>query len=338
MAKNIKALKRGMQFFSVVLMLLAFVGSIQAAETINLKLSYPVPSTGMIGQAYEYFATAVKEESQGQVVVQTYPSASLVSDREALDAVRKGNVDIAHNMVAYSTQTIKELTPLEVPGAYLASNYSLIHEKVDPIVQKIYAKYGVRFLGSYNPGTLTFDAAKKVKKVIKSPDDMKGLSIRSYGKWPSEAIMGWGGTPTTVPLGDVTVALDRGTISVIMTGWIIADSFKIHEQAPYITFLDIATPYQGLIMSEKAWSQLNDQQKEAVGRAVKRWQSYAEQILNESLEKYKQTLKNAGGTGYFLSKEENSAFLKVVDPIMEKVKQISGPGGEELIRVLADLR
>ena len=338
MAKNIQALKKGTQLFFVVLMLVVFVGNAQAAETIKLKLSYPVPATGVVGKGYEYFAKAVKEESGGQVVVQTYPSASLVTDREALDAVRKGNVDIAHNMVAYATQTIKEFNPLVVPGCYLASKYNLVHQKLDPLAQKIYAQYDVRFLGSFFPGTMTFNAAKKVKKVIKTPADMKGLTIRSYGKWLSMAIMKWGGTPATVPLGDMAVALDRGTISVIFTAWMIADSVKLHEQAPYISYLDVCGPYQGLMMSEKAWGRLNGQQKEAVERAVKKWQNQVKMILQESFKKYEQTIKNAGTTTYTLSKEENSAFLKVVDPLMEEVKKVSGPGGAEVIQVLSGLR
>jgi len=335
MAANFKILKKVAQVLSIALLALAFVGNSWAAEKINLKLSYPVPSKGMVGKNYEYFAKAVQEESQGQITIQTYPAASLISDRESLDAVREGNVDICHNMVAYATPTIKELTALEVPGAYLASDYGPIIEKIDPIVKKIYAKYGVRFLGSFGAGTLTWNATKKM---IKVPEDLKGLAIRSYGKWLSEAVIAWGGTPTTVGLGDVPVALQRGTISALITAWFIGDSFKLQEQAPYISFLEMATPYQGLIMSEKAWARLDDQQKAAVDRAVKKWQNEAKNNLAASLANYKETLKKSGSNTYYLTKEENRAWLKVVDPMMEEVKKISGPEGQELIEALATLR
>jgi TRAP-type C4-dicarboxylate transport system substrate-binding protein len=341
MAREKQIFKKGMGFFFVVLMLFGVgvtIPTAQAAQPVTLKLSYPVPPSGLAGLTYEYFAKTVKEESQGQVVIQTYPSATLVADPEVLDAVRKGNVDIAHCMVSYISPTVKELTPLDVTGSYLASNYPKVQEKADPVAQKIYTKYNVHFLGSSNSGTLAFGAAKKVGKVIKTPADLKGLPIRSFGRWVAEAIKAWGAAPVTVPLGDVPVALERGTIAVTIAGWHIFDSTKVHEQAPYITFIDFPNPYQGMIMSEKAWGSLSNPQKEAVQRAVKKWQSYSDQMVNETLAKYKQTLKNAGATTYVLSAVENAAFSKVVDSVMEQAKPVAGPGGEELFKILAEMR
>jgi TRAP-type C4-dicarboxylate transport system substrate-binding protein len=338
MRRNRGIMGKGMAAIFFAILVLGSVGVVEAAQPITLKLSYPVPPTGLAGLTYEYFAKTVKEESQGQVAIQTYPSATLVTDQEALDAVRKGNVDIAHCMVSYISPTIKELTPIDVNGSYVASNYPKVQEKADPVVQKIYAKYNVRFLGSSNSGTLAFAAAKKVGKVIKTPADMKGLPIRSFGRWIAEIIKAWGAAPTTIPLGDVPVALERGTIAVTIAGWHIFDSTKVHEQAPYITFVDFPNPYQGMIMSEKAWSSLSDPQKAAVQRSVKKWQGYADQMVDETLVKYKQTLKNAGATTYVLTQAENAAFLKVVDSVMEQAKPVAGPGGEELFNVLAEIR
>jgi TRAP-type C4-dicarboxylate transport system substrate-binding protein len=71
---------------------------------------------------------------------------------------------------------------------------------------------------------------------------------------------------------------------------------------------------------------------------VKKWQSYSDQMVNETLAKYKQTLKNAGATTYVLSAVENAAFSKVVDSVMEQAKPVAGPGGEELFKILAEMR
>jgi TRAP-type C4-dicarboxylate transport system substrate-binding protein len=329
---------KGMAAIFIAMLLLGSAGTVEAAQPITLKLSYPVPPTGLAGLTYEYFAKTVREESQGQVVIQTYPSATLVKDQEVLDAVRKGNVDIAHFMVAYVSPTVKELTPLEVTGSYRASNYPKVQLKADPVVQKIYAKYNVHFLGSSNSGTLAFAATKKAGKVIKIPADLKGLPIRSFGRWISEAIKAWGASPTTIPIGDVPVALERGTIAVTIAGWHIFDSTKVHEQAPYISFIDFPNPYQGLIMSEKAWSSLSDPQKAAVQRSVKKWQTYSDQMVDETLVKYKETLKKAGATTHVMTEAENAAFMKVVGGVMEEAKQVAGPGGEELFKILAEIR
>lgn len=309
----------------------------QTKDAVLLKLSYPQPSTGHQGQVYEFFAKAVKEESKGQVEIQTFPAGALVSDPEILDAVLKGNVDIGHFMVAYVTPTIKELTPLEIPGAYSGSKFSELVKATDPIVGKIFEKYGIKFLGCIPVGTMSFGATKSVGKPIKAPADMKGLMIRTPGKWGGEAIKMWGGQPVTVPLGDLPIALERNTINVVYTGWIINDAYKLYEGAPYITFTELQEMYQGLIMSDKAWKKLNAEQQDAVMRAVKKMQDYAEKTLSERKQNFEKRLKDAGVMVYYLTDAENAAFRKVTDPLMEQIKAVSGAEGENLIQALKSL-
>lgn len=306
------------------------------AKQILLKLSQPTPPTGFYGEGYFYFAKAVEEETKGQVKVQVYPSASLVSDTEAFDAIRNGTIDIAHFAAPWLTPTAKELTPFEIPGAFIGEKHKELDAATHGLLDKIFAKYGAKYIGPGYPETAAFGAGKKL--VVKSPADFKGKSIRTPGKWGGEAIKMWGGNPVSITLGDLPVALQRGTIDVVYTSWIVIDAFKLYEPAPNISFTAIQNVLTGLMMSEKAWKGLNAEQQQAVMRAEARWMDFIGNNYKDLRTKFEAKLKKSGGSFYHLTDEENAAFKKVAKPLLEQVKAVSGPDGEALMKAFETIK
>ncbi len=305
-----------------------------AKGQLLLRLSYPVPSTSIDGVAYEFFAKTVEQESKGRMKIRTYPAASLVSDVEILDTVIKGNVDIGHFMIAFITPSIKEMTPFEIPGAYIGGPKTKAGEAIEPIVDKIFTKYGVKYLGALPVGTVSFAASKKVKKLIRTPADLKGLKVRSPGKWGGEAIKIWGGSPVTIALGDIPIALSLGTVDAAYTSWNVIGPLKIYEPAPYVTITDMeGGAIGGLIMNLKVWSKLNKEQQDVLASASAKWHEKRLELGAEFRKKLEDDVKKAGGEVHYLTKEESAAFKKATGPLIEEVKKISGPEGLELIQI-----
>jgi C4-dicarboxylate-binding protein DctP len=309
----------------------------EATKPILLKLSQPTPATGFYGEGYAYFAKAVEEETKGQVKVQVYPSASLVSDPEALDAVQAGNVDFAHFMVATVSPTMKAITPMEIPGAYPGEKYKELDAATSPLLEKIFAKYGVKFICPGYPETAAFGTGKKMPP-LNSPDDLKGKAVRAAGKWLGEAMKMWGGSAVTIPLGDLAVALQRGTVDVVYTSWIVIDSFKLFESAPNITFTSLQNVLTGMMMSEKAWKGLSAEQQQAVMRAKKRYMDFIDGKYKNLRTQFEEKLKKSGGTVTILTDAQNEAFKKVRQPLFEQVKGIAGPDGLELMKALDTIK
>jgi TRAP-type C4-dicarboxylate transport system substrate-binding protein len=301
-----------------------------AAKQIVLKLSQPTPPTGFYGEGYAYFAKAVEEETKGQVKVQVYPSASLVADTESFDAVRKGTIDIGHFASPWLSPTAKELTPFEIPGAFPGEKHKELDAATRPLLDKIFAKYGVKYIGVGYPETVAFAATKKI--MVKSPADLKGKAVRTAGKWGGEAIKMWGGSPVAITLGDLAVALQRGTVDVVYTSWIVIDSFKLYESAPNITFTSIQNILTGMIMSERASKLLDAEQHQAVMRAEKKWRDFIDNNYKNLRTQFEERIKKSGGTFYSLTDEENAAFKKVRQPLFDQIKELSGSDGQALIK------
>jgi TRAP-type transport system periplasmic protein len=262
----------------------------------------------------------------------------LFSDPQILDAIAKGTVDLGHFAIPYVTPTIKEMTPLEVPGAYPGNRYYDLDKVTHPIVEKIFAKYGVKYLGLDDASTISFLGIKKLGKVVTSPEDLKGQTVRSSGKWGAEAVKMWGGSPVMIPLADVPIALGKSTVTVGYIGWVLNNSLKLYEAAPYITFTELQEVYRGIIMNDRAWKKLNPAQQEAIQKAIKRWMAFMNQNLSSDFSKFEKTLKDAGNTVHHLTKAQNDEFKKVTESLWEKIIPIAGPEGMELIQALRTLK
>lgn len=304
-------------------------------EVVELKLAYYTASDSSTGPVYEFFAQAVEEESGGSLQVTTFPAETLLANAEALDGIRNGQADFAHFMVAMVSPTINELTPLEVPGAYLGDKYVEYNAALQPILEEIFDRYGVKYLSAIDQGTITFMSSKAL---IQKPDDIKGMTVRSPGKWVGEAITQWGGSPVTVPLGDIATALERKTIDTSYGGWVISGPFKFYEMAPNVTYTTLQEGFAGLIMCGETWDKLTAEQQEAVTRAAKRYGEFSNSFAAENFERIYNEIQDYGAEIYTLSEAENAEFTKVTEGLLEQAIEVAGEDGQKIADALKALR
>ena len=313
-------------------------GGAAATQPITIKFSYAPPVNGFYGQIYDYLAKTVEEESKGQLKLQVYPGGTLVSDQQILDAVTQGNVDIGHFMVAYIDNTIKELTPFEIPGAYPSSKFVELDKAARPGLNKVFNKYGLHYLGPVDIGFVTLAANKKIGIPITAPEQMKGHTVRTAGKWNGEVIKLWGGSPVTIPMGDLPNALQLGTIDISNTGFDLVTSLKLYEIAPNVTKTDLSGNFGGLIMNDKAWNKLNSDQQAALTRAAEKWVVFNHQLAVKSGNEFENQVKKGGAKLAVLSPEQNADFRKASAQALEQVKGISGSDGQEFIKIFEGLK
>jgi len=301
---------------------------------IQLKFAHFFPIESFTGQCHEYYARTLEEESNGQIKVEVFPAGTLIAQEDALDAIQWGTVDITQFQVAYTAPTIKELTLFEIPGVYPGTKFKEFARVIEPIANKIFDKYDIKYLTVLAQENLVFVG----NRIVKSPNDLKGLKIRAAGKWGAEAIQAWGGSPVTIPIGDVPTAMQLGTVDLVHTSWIATRAFKLFETGPNVTFTNQQEVFVGLMMSGAAWEKLNNEQREAVYRTNQRYIDYTYELLLKDKEGLLKDLKDAGTNVYYLTDEENKLFNEAVTPVIEKAKEVSGPLSEEILAVFDSLK
>jgi C4-dicarboxylate-binding protein DctP len=229
----------------------------------------------------------------------------------------------------------KEAAVFDVPGIFDPAKLVEVHRATEPVLQKILSKYGVRYLFQTHEGETIFYVRKGVKvQEVHQPSDLKGLRVRDLGPWVAKAIKTWGGSPVFVPLGELSVAMERGTIDAGYCGWPIIYSFKIYEQAPYITWVGFQNIFCGVLINEKKWQALTPEQQEVLKETGLEAMELNIKLCNEMRDAFKQAVQSVGGKIYYLTPEEKSAFLEAVKPLYDEVVQYSGPMGKELMDAL----
>jgi TRAP-type C4-dicarboxylate transport system substrate-binding protein len=309
------------------------------AAPITLKLSFAPSATSFYGVGYAEFAKYVEEETDGSVKLSLSPAGSLVTDQQAVDAVMQGTVDMVHCMVPYASPTIKELTPFEVPGAYSGDRWEELEAKTHLILDKIFAKYKIHYVGSNDTSVITLTANSKMGKPIESPDDMRGFNIRTPGTWGGKAIALWGGNAITVPLGDLSNALQLGTVDSAYTGWVIAGPNRLYEIAPNVSVTSLQENFGMLLMAQPSWEKLSPDQQTGFNKAADRWMQFNHQLSQTMKAEFLDTVTEFGARLVTLTPEQNKAFTDLVtEPLLKEAQAIAGPEGQELLDVFATLR
>jgi C4-dicarboxylate-binding protein DctP len=300
----------------------------QEEKVFNLKLSHSMAVTSYSQKAYQYFADACAEESGKTINIEVFPGSTLVSDVEAYDAVRDGNVDIAQFQVSYMSGYVREFIVLEIPGIYSGSKFPELHEATKSVLDEIFAKYGVKYVSPIPHDVLVFVGDSIVRDPAKQ---LPGKKIRVAGKWGGEAVVRWGGSPMTINIGDVPSALERGTINLVNTSWIATGGFKLYEMGPHVTFTDMQEIFPGLILNQKIWDSFSDSQKAAFERATERFLKEGYKLMMDEKAKFIAACEAAKVELYTAGAEENAFYRKIANELVEEVKPQVGELGLKLI-------
>jgi len=304
-------------------------------KNVTLKFSYPQAEASYYGTTYGHFAQLVNEKTNGTVTIEMYPAASLVGDADILDAVSMGNVDMGHFYTTYMSPTIPDLIPLEVPGAYPAEDYDALNAATFDIVDSILNDYNCKFIAMSYPDVI---AIASTKGIIHGASDLAGLSIRSGGTYITKAMQLWNGAGATIPIGDVAFSLERGSVDGVYTGWMMVDSFKFYESAPYVTFTPFQNTYYGIMINMDQWNSLSENQQNAMIEAGKEFGQYSSELYFSNKEAFLAKMKDTDAEIYFMSEEEGTEMVNSALTLMDEVSGMMTEKGTALIDALASLR
>lgn len=102
------------------------------------------------------------------------------------------------------------------------------------------------------------------RKPVAKMADLAGMKLRSPGGHQTNYIKSLGAEPVFMPLGDVYMAMETGTVDGIVTCPPLIQGFKLHEVARYATILTLGCVSEGTIMNLNAWNRLSEEQKKVV--------------------------------------------------------------------------
>ena len=211
----------------------------------------------------EGLADDLQEQTDGRVTMELYPSNTLGDAGSQYDMAVTREADIALSVYGYSPGRFPLVTVMEMPFLAETAEHGseiLMHLYEEfPEIQEEHADTHPLFLYSAEPAQII---SKDFK--IQSPEDMRGLRVRSPSPTANDIIESLGATPISMPMGDVYEALERGVIDAAMVPFETLYNYSFHEVINYITIGDFsATPFFS-VMSSKTYDNFSEEDQRIV--------------------------------------------------------------------------
>jgi tripartite ATP-independent transporter DctP family solute receptor len=179
---------------------------------VRMRISIAVPMNSIQGTAIETFAQEVDKRSNGRYKVQTFAGGSLGGEREATEAVQIGTLDLTFTSTGPIPNFVPDVKILDIP--FLLRDSAHARAVLDgPIGQELLGKFEARGFKALAWGENGFRHMTNNKRPVNSPDDLKGLKIRTMeNPIHIQAYKGFGLLPTPMAFPELFGALQQGVV------------------------------------------------------------------------------------------------------------------------------
>ncbi|CAH8215223.1 TRAP transporter substrate-binding protein [Vibrio aestuarianus] len=284
------------------------------ASALTLRLADTMPEGVPNALGVAYFSKKVEEYSNGDIKVKVFSNGMLGSERENVEQLKQGVVDMARIGAATLDSFTEAVKPVTLPYIFSDTDH-LIRAMDGDAGQTLYnhmAKDGIHALNYFVIGSRSFYTKNKA---ITTPEDLKGLKIRVMPSQMAIKTMELlGASPTPLPQGDVYAALQQGVIdgaenapqALIEHGHgNVAKFFSFDEHFNYPEFI---------LISENAMKRLSPEEMGIIKKAAKEATVYEVDLAKAAVQHAIDTAKNIT-----FNKVDKTLFQAKVQPLYDQL-------------------
>lgn len=286
--------------------------SLALAAPVTLKLGHIAEPENVYGQGADHFAKLVKERSNGEINIQVYPSSQLGNQRDLVEGLGMGTVDMTLTGTAVLGNFVPEVAVFDLPFIFRDVNHA--YKALDTVgmeLAKKGEKNGMIPLAFWENGIRHMT---NNKRPIKEPDDMKGLKVRVMEQPVYIDMMkSLGASPTPMAMSELYTALQKGVIDGQENPLGHIATKKFNEVQKYLSLTGHTYASEPLLISTSAWKKLTPEQQELVRQAAIDTRDWERQLCRDLESKFLEQIKAAGTTE--VNEDVNKeAFAKATKP------------------------
>ncbi|MEI4484820.1 TRAP transporter substrate-binding protein [Frigidibacter sp. MR17.14] len=295
------------------------------AEPIVIKFSHVVAPDTPKGKAAEKFKELAEKYTDGGVTVEVYPNSQLYKDKEELEALQLGAVQmLAPSLAKFGPLGVKEFEAFDIP--YLFDGYDSLHKVTQgEMGKKLLAKLeekGISGLAFWDNGFKVMSANSS----IKVPDDLLGLKMRIQSSKVLEAEMNaLGAVPQVMAFSEVYQALQTGVVDGTENPPSNMYTQKMNEVQKYAAETNHGYLGYAVIVNKAFWDGLPEDVRGELDKAMTEATDYGNSIAKEENDKAMAAMKAAGTTEFHqLTDEEKAAWKEALAPVATEMSDRIG--------------
>jgi C4-dicarboxylate-binding protein DctP len=309
---------------------LALTGPVSAADSpIVLKFSHVVASDTPKGKAADKFKELAEKYTNGKVKVEVYPNSTLYKDKEELEALQLGAVQmLAPSNSKFGPIGIKEFEVFDLP--YILPDLKTLRKVTDgPLgarLLKLLDSKGMTGLAYWDNGFKQMSANKK----LLDPADYKGLKFRIQSSKVLEAqFRTLGAIPQVMAFSDVYQALQTGVVDGQENTWSNIYTQKMNEVQKYMTVTNHGYIGYVVVVNKKFWDGLPADIRDELSKAMKEATEFGNGASAQDNDEALEAIKKAGKSEIItLTPEQDEAMRKAMMPVY---KDVASRVGQPLI-------
>jgi C4-dicarboxylate-binding protein DctP len=292
----------------------------KADNPIILKFSHVVAPNTPKGKGADKFKELAEKYTHGKVKVEVYPNSSLYKDKEELEALQLGAVQmLAPSMAKFGPMGVKEFEVYDIP--YIVPNRAAVKAVNEgPLghkLLKLLEPRGIIGLAFWDNGFKQMSANKPLRK----PADYKGLKFRIQSSKVIDAqFRALGAIPQVMAFSEVYQALQTGVVDGQENTASNMYTQKFDEVQKYTTLTNHGYLGYALIVNKKFWEGLPADIRQELTKAVKEATDYSNEISRNENEESLEAMKKNGKTEFIkLTAAEDAAMRKALEPVADEV-------------------
>jgi len=309
-------------------------GSAQAVpkEVIKIKMVGTLPIGHYITDALYMYKQYVEQKSNGRVVVEVYPAQQLYNDKDLVNVLPKGGVDMAIANLDMWTGLVPAAGLFNMPFIFESADhmFRVFHGQAGDMLREELQRIRCKSLGA-----IQYDSALIMlfKTPVSTLEDMRGKRIRTLGQMHSYASSSLGMAPTLMSSGEVYSALQRGTVDGAMSGLVSMNSRKWYETAKYVPDASIQPAFMFVtVVNLKFYNSLPQDIQKILSDGAMEIENYTRKAAQEETLKAREVLLAKGVTFQKISEAERERWRQLGVPFMKsKFKENYDPKKVDLM-------
>ncbi|WP_068313688.1 TRAP transporter substrate-binding protein [Polycladidibacter hongkongensis] len=305
-----------MKFSKIAVALLGMTLATSSFAT-TLRLADTMPEGVPNAEGVKFFAERVNELTDGEVTVQVFSNGILGSERENVEQVKKGVLDMARVASSTLDSFTNSVKPVTLPYVFSSSQHLIdaMNGEAGKLIFEGMEKDGITAVNFFVIGPRSFYTKDKP---INTPDDLKGMKIRVMNSQMAIKTMNLlGASPTPLPMGDVYTALSQGVVDGAENAVQALIEHRHGEVVNYYSWDEHFNYPEFIIMGEATKAKLTAEQLKAIKQAGKEATDYEIGLAMNVVEKSVKEATERQGIKF--NEADKAAFQAKVKPIYDEL-------------------
>lgn len=239
-----------------------------AQQPIVIKFSHVVATDTPKGRAAAHFAARAGELTQGKVKVEVYPNSLLYKDKEEMEALQLGSVQmLAPSLSKFFPLGVREFEVFDLP--FIFNSYKDLHKVTQgPIGKRLLGKLearGIVGLAYWDNGFKVMSANRPLRQLA----DYRNLRMRIQSSKVLDAQMrALGAVPQVLAFSETRQALQSGVLDGTENPPSNLYTQKMHEVQKHVSLTYHGYLGYAVVMNKRFWDGLPADIRQALVQAM----------------------------------------------------------------------